>query len=73
MVILKIKKKYVRHMYLEKFLLNLNCKEDEDCKKDCKEDDFEIKILKKICFHVPCLTYISNDDNYCSIHNKVMI
>ena len=56
-------------IYIEKFLLNLDCKEDEDCKKDCKEDDSEIKILKKIRYHPPCMKYISNfNDNYCSNH-----
>ena len=33
------------------------------------DDDFEIKILKKTCFHPLCLNYISNfNDNYCNIH-----
>ena len=63
-------RKYIRDIYLDKFLLNLE-KEDEDYKKDCKEeeDDIEIKILKKICYHPPCMKYISNfNDNYCSNH-----
>ena len=65
-------KKYIHDIYLDKFLLNLNCKEDEDCKKDCKEDDFEIKILKRTCFYVQCMNEVIGD-NYCSIHNKDMI
>ena len=60
-------KKYIRDIYLEKFLLNLDCKED-----DVKGDDFEIKILKKICFYVPCMNEVI-DNNYCSNHNKDMI
>ena len=36
-------------MYIEKYLTYLNSKKDDD-----KEDNFEIKIVKKICFHPPC-------------------
>ena len=64
-------KKYIRHIYLEKFLLRLDCKEDDD-KEEEEEDDFEIKILKKICLYVPCMNEVIRD-NYCSIHNKDMI
>ena len=49
--------KYIRDIYLEKFISNL----------DCKEDDCKIKILKKICFHPPCFNTVIND-NYCSNH-----
>ena len=55
-------KKYVRDIYLDRFLLNL----------DCKEDDFEIIISKKICFYVRCMNEVIVD-NYCSIHNKDII
>ena len=55
-------KKYIHYMYLDKFPSFL----DENI---CTEDiNFKIKILKKTCFHPPCLNYISNDVNYCSIH-----
>ena len=60
-------KKYIYNKYIEKFLSRLDCKEE-----DVKDDDFEIKILKKICFHPPCLNTVIGD-NYCSIHNKHMI
>ena len=70
-------KRYIRNRYLEKFLSRLDCK--EDCKEvdgkedDCKyNDDFEIEILKKICFYPPCLNTVTGD-NYCSIHNKDII
>ena len=33
-------KKYIRDIYLDKFISNL----------DCKEDDFKVTILKKMCF-----------------------
>ena len=59
-------------MYLEKFLLYLDRKEDDNVKEEEKEDDFEIKILKKICFYVPCMNEVIGD-NYCSNHNKDMI
>ena len=55
-------KEYIRNMYLEKFLLNLDNIEEEE-----EEDNFEIKIEKKICFHPPCLNIVIGD-NYCSIH-----
>ena len=51
-------KRYIRDIYLDKFLLNLDYKEDV-----CKEDDFEIKIVKKICFYPPCMNEVI-DDNY---------
>ena len=60
-------KKYINNIYLEKFLSRL------DCKKDCKDDDFEIKILKKTCFYPPCLNQVIGSNNYCSLHNKDMI
>ena len=66
-------KRYINNKYIEKFLSRLDCK--EDCKEeeeDVKDDNFEIKILKKICFHPPCLTTVIGD-NCCSIHNKDMI
>ena len=47
-------KKYVRDIYLDKFL-----------SKDCKEDYCKITILKKVCFHPPCFNTVIND-NYCS-------
>ena len=52
-------KRYIHYLYLDKFPSFFN-------NNDCKED-FEIKILKKICFHPPCLNQVIGD-NYCSIH-----
>ena len=59
-------KKYIRHMFEEKFHLYLDRK-DDNVNED-NEDNFEIKISKKICFYPPCLNYISNDKKYCLIH-----
>ena len=61
-------KRYIDNIYLEKFLSRLDYKVDE------VEDDanFEIKIIKKICFY-PCLNQIIDSVNYCSLHNKDMI
>ena len=62
-------KKYIRDIYLEKFLSNLDCKEVDVKEDDCKDnDDFE----RKTCFYPPCLNTVIGD-NYCSIHNKDMI
>ena len=60
-------KKYIDNIYLEKYLSRL------DCKEDCKNDDFEIKISKKTCFYLPCLNQIIGSNNYCSLHNKDMM
>ena len=57
-------KRYINNIYIEKFLSRLDCKENT-----FKEDDFKIKILKKICFYPLCLNEVIGD-NYCSIHNK---
>ena len=57
-------KKYIDDMYIEKYFSYLNNK-----KEDVKED-FEIKILKKICFYPPCLNEVIGD-NYCHIHDKI--
>ena len=54
-------KKYIDDMYIEKY---------SNSKKD---DDFEIKIIKKTCFYPPCLNQIIGSDNYCHLHNKDMI
>ena len=51
-------KKYIDDMYIEKYFHN-------------KKDDFEIKIVKKICFHPPCLTEVIGN-NYYHLHNKGM-
>ena len=59
-------KRYIDDIYIEKYFEKLVCKEEEE------EDDFEIKIFKKICFHPPCMNEIICD-NYCNIHNKDMI
>ena len=60
-------KKYIDDMYIEKYFTYLNSKKDDD-----KEDDFEIKIVKKTCFYPPCLTEVICN-NYCHLHNKDMI
>ena len=57
-------KKYIRDIYLEKCLLNLDCKEDDVHEE---KNDFEIKILKKICFYPPCMNEVI-DNNYCFNH-----
>ena len=54
-------------MYIEKYFAYLNSKKDDN-----KEDDFEIKIVKKTCSHPPCLTEVIGN-NYCHLHNKDMI
>ena len=61
-------KKYIDNMYIEKYFAYLNSKKEDDF----KEDDFEIKIVKKICFHPPCLTEVIGN-NYCHLPNKDMI
>ena len=66
-------KKYINDIYIGKFFSRLDCK--EDCKEeeeDVKDDDFEIKILKKICYYMPCMNEVIKD-NYCLLHNKDMI
>ena len=62
-------KRYIDNIYLEKFLSRLDCKVDEV--ED--DDNFEIKIIKKICFYPPCLNQIIGSVNYYSLHNKDMI
>ena len=57
-------KKHIRDIYLQKFLLNLDCKEDDVHEE---KDDFEIKILKKICLYPPCMNEVV-DKNYCFNH-----
>ena len=34
---------------------------------DCKKDDVSLN-NRIICYHPPCLTYVSSDDKYCSYH-----
>ena len=53
-------------MYIEKYFTYLNSKKEDD-----KEDDFEIKIVKKTCFYPPCLTEVIGN-NYCHLHYKDM-
>ena len=65
-------KRYINNIYIVKFLSRLDCKEDCKEEEDVKDDDFEIKILKKICYYMPCMNEVIGD-NYCSIHNKDMI
>ena len=65
-------------MYLDKLLDKLEHLIDEsnvelDLINNQEDDDFEIKISKKICFYPPCLNQIIGSDNYCSLHNKDMI
>ena len=67
-------KRYVNNMYIEKYLLYLDNK--EDCKEvDIKEDDCKGKYNNnfemKMCHFPPCLNWSST--NYCSIHDKDMI
>ena len=71
-ITLKIIKKYIDDIYIEKFFSRLNCKEDCKEEEDVKDDNFEIKTLKKICFYPPCLNKVIGD-NYSSIHNKDML
>ena len=64
-------------MYLDKFLDKLEHLIDESNVEldliNNQDDDFEIKISKKICFYPLCLNQIIGSDNYCSLHNKNMI
>ena len=62
-------------MYLDKFLDKLEHLIDEsnvelDLINNKEDDNFEIKISKKICFYPPCLNQIIGSDHYCSLHNK---
>ena len=34
---------------------------------DCEKNYVDLN-TKRICYHVPCLKYISNDKKYCDIH-----
>ena len=45
-------KKYIRLLYLEKFLSRLDCKVDE---VEVEEEDFQIKVIKRTCHFPPCL------------------
>ena len=66
-------KRYINNIYIEKFLSRLDCKEDcKEKEEDVKDDDFEIKILKKICYYMPCMNEVIRD-NCCLLHNKDMI
>ena len=58
--------------YIEKFLSRLDYKEDCKEDEDVKDEDFEIKIVKKICYYMPCMNEVIGD-NYCLLHNKDMI
>ena len=71
-------KKYVEHLYLDKFLDRIEHTVDEanvevDLIDNQEEDDFEIISNRRVCFYPPCLNQIIGSDNYCSLHNKDMI
>ena len=63
-------KRYIRNIYLEKFLSRLDYKKSvrkDDVKEvTCKYNNNNI-FREKICFYPPCLKTIS-DNNYCSNH-----
>ena len=63
-------KKYINNIYLEKYLSRLDCKVDE---VEVEEENFQIKIIKRICHFPPCLNQIIGSNNNCSLHNKDMI
>ena len=70
-------KKYIEHLYLDKYLDKLQHKIDIlnvelDLINNQEEDNFQIKISKKICFYPPCLTEVVGN-NYCHLHDKDMI
>ena len=52
-------------MFIKRYFENMN---KNDCKKE--QDDFQIKIIKKISRFPPCLKQIIGSDHYCSLHNK---
>ena len=58
-------KKYTENIFIERYVENMN---KNDCKKE--QDDFQIKIIKKICRFPPCLKQFIGSDHYCSLHNE---
>ena len=58
-------KKYIEHLYLDKYLENYK-KNIENMNKD----DFQINIIKRTCYFPPCLNSIIGSNNYCSLHNE---
>ena len=52
-------KRYIDDMYIGKYFTYSNSKKVDD-----KEDDFEIKIVKKTCVYPPCLAE-DTGNNYC--------
>ena len=43
-----------------------------DWGNDYEKNDVDLN-TKRICYHVPCLKYISNDKKYCNIHQDKKI
>ena len=58
-------KKHVENMFIEIYFENMN---KNDCKKE--QDDFQINIIKRTCYFLPCLNSIIGSNNYCSLHNE---